>query len=283
MDLGSIERKLMSSNPQKPDPNPNNPRYNNADEFIVDIRLIFTNCLTFNGLDHAISLNAGKHVESVFDKQIKNLPPPQVVKPPVKIATPPPPPPPPAKKAPAPPAPARRASTSVPVIRRNDIEQASAHPKREIHPPPPKDLPYSDPPKKPRKAKVVKDDGTAEQLRFCVKLLAELQRKQHWTVAHPFYEPVDPVKLEIPTYSRIIKKPMDLSTTIVTTEAQIELMRGNMLALRSQPWKEKKKKKESKPDAAASTLKGQRWRESCTGLCGGYLRGVIVVRRGTFN
>ncbi|KAF8142115.1 Bromodomain-containing protein, partial [Boletus edulis] len=212
MDLGSIERKLMSSNPQKPDPNPNNPRYNNADEFIVDVRLIFTNCLTFNGLDHAISLNAGKHVESVFDKQIKNLPPPQVVKPPVKIATPPPPPPPPAKKAPAPPAPARRASTSVPVIRRNDIEQASAHPKREIHPPPPKDLPYSDPPKKPRKAKVVKDDGTAEQLRFCVKLLAELQRKQHWTVAHPFYEPVDPVKLEIPTYSRIIKKPMDLST-----------------------------------------------------------------------
>ncbi|KAF8427565.1 Bromodomain-containing protein, partial [Boletus edulis BED1] len=74
MDLGSIERKLMSSNPQKPDPNPNNPRYNNADEFIVDIHLIFTNCLTFNGLDHTISLNAGKHVESVFDKQIKNLP-----------------------------------------------------------------------------------------------------------------------------------------------------------------------------------------------------------------
>ncbi|KAF8446270.1 hypothetical protein L210DRAFT_3619972 [Boletus edulis BED1] len=213
MDLGSIERKLMSSNPQKPDPNPNNPRYNNADEFIVDVRLIFTNCLTFNGPDHAIS-NAGKHVESVFDKQIKNLPPPQVVKLPVKIATPPPPPPPPppTKKAPAPPVPARRPSTSVPVIRRNDIEQASARPKREIHPPPPKDLPYSDPPKKPRKTKVVKDDGTAEQLRFCVKLLAELQRKQHWTVAHPFYEPVDPVKLEIPTYSRIIKKPMDLST-----------------------------------------------------------------------
>ncbi|KAF8432011.1 Bromodomain-containing protein [Boletus edulis BED1] len=80
MDLGSIERKLMSSNPQKPDPNPNNPHCNNTDEFIVDVRLIFTNCLTFNGPDHAISLNAGKHVESVFDKQIQNLPPPQVVR-----------------------------------------------------------------------------------------------------------------------------------------------------------------------------------------------------------
>lgn len=78
MDFGTIERKLMSSNPQKPDTNPNNPRYNNADEFIVDVRLVFTNCLTFNGPDHAIS-KAGKHIESVFDKQIKNLPPPQVV------------------------------------------------------------------------------------------------------------------------------------------------------------------------------------------------------------
>lgn len=78
MDLGTIERKLTSSNPQKLDTNPNNPRYNNADEFIADVRLVFTNCLTFNGSDHVIS-KAGKHLESVFDKQIKNLPPPQVV------------------------------------------------------------------------------------------------------------------------------------------------------------------------------------------------------------
>lgn len=144
----------------------------------------------------------------------------------VKPATPPPPPAPP-KKVPAPPA--RRASTSVPVIRRNDGEStASARPKREIHPPPPKDLPYADAPKRPRKRKI-KDDGTAEQLRFCGKLLVDLHRKQHWTIAHPFYEPVgkhhttfdtvvmcsrgsDPVKLDIPMYPKIIKKPMDMST-----------------------------------------------------------------------
>lgn len=78
MDLGTIERKLMSSNPQKPDTNLDNPRYNTANEFIADVRLVFTNCLTFNGPDHVVS-KAGKHVESVFDKQIKNLPPLQVV------------------------------------------------------------------------------------------------------------------------------------------------------------------------------------------------------------
>lgn len=126
---------------------------------------------------------------------------PRQVKPPVKIATPPPPPPPaPTKKVnPAPAAPARRASTSVPVIRRNDIEQVSARPKREIHPPPPKDLPYADAPKKLRKVKVVKDDGSAEQLKFCVKLLVELHRKQYQAAAHPFYEPVG--KCQMPRFS----------------------------------------------------------------------------------
>ena len=34
MDLGAIERMHMSSNPQKPDTNPNNPRYKNTDKFI---------------------------------------------------------------------------------------------------------------------------------------------------------------------------------------------------------------------------------------------------------
>jgi hypothetical protein len=78
MDLGTIERKFMSSNPSKPDPNPNNPRYYSAEEFVSDVRLVFSNCVTFNGPDHMIA-QAGKHVESVFDKQIKQLPPPAEV------------------------------------------------------------------------------------------------------------------------------------------------------------------------------------------------------------
>lgn len=74
MDFSTVERKLGSSNPSKPDPNSSNPRYYSADAFISDIRLIFHNCLTFNGPDHAVTL-MGKRVEEVFDKQIKQMPP----------------------------------------------------------------------------------------------------------------------------------------------------------------------------------------------------------------
>lgn len=142
------------------------------------------------------------------------------MKPVVKKATPPPP----AAKKAAP----RRPSTSVPVIRRSEAEQIG-RPKREIHPPPPKDLPYADVPRKNRKGKKAKDDGTAEQLKYCGKILQELHRKQHVDIAGPFYEPVgtlsrrflgflvslvpvDWQKMDLPNYPKIVKKPMDLST-----------------------------------------------------------------------
>ena len=73
MDFSTIERKLASSNPAKPDPNPNNPRYNHAEEFVQDVRVIFANCLTFNGPEHAVTA-MGKRVEEIFDKQVKNMP-----------------------------------------------------------------------------------------------------------------------------------------------------------------------------------------------------------------
>ncbi|KAJ7107661.1 Bromodomain-containing protein, partial [Mycena crocata] len=210
MDLSTIERKLISSNPSKLDPNPENPRYVSTDDFIADVRLIVKNCVLFNGADHPISAMA-RRVEEVFDKQIKNLPLPAEAKPVIvkKVSTPPPlPPPAPVKKA----QPPRRASTSMPVIRRSDATEVVGRPKREIHPPPPKDLPYADAPKKHRKTRRIKDDGTAEQLKFCNNLLVLMNRKQHYLIASPFYEPVDHVKLEIPNYPKIIKKPMDLST-----------------------------------------------------------------------
>ncbi|CCM02208.1 uncharacterized protein FIBRA_04288 [Fibroporia radiculosa] len=207
MDFSTVERKMTSCNPSKPDPNPANPRYNNVDEFIADVRLIFTNCALFNGPDHPITA-MGRRVEAVFDKQIKQLPPPEEPKPiPKKIATPPPPPPP-AKKLP----PVRRPSTSVPVIRRSEENANGGRPKREIHPPPPKDLPYSDAPKKPRKTKLPKNDMYDQQLKHCEKVLKDLHKKSLYGIAHPFYEPVDWVKLEIPQYPKVVKRPMDLST-----------------------------------------------------------------------
>ena len=80
-------------------------------------------------------------------------------------------------------------SSATPVIRRSESE-AVGRPKREIHPPPPKDLPYADAPKKARKTKAPRNDVNAEQLKFCDKILKELHKKGHYTYAHPFYEPV---------------------------------------------------------------------------------------------
>lgn len=218
MDFGTIERKLSSSNPQKPDGNPANPRYHNADDFVSDVRLIFHNCYTFNGPDHAISV-MGKRVEEVFDKQVKNMPPAGDVAPvrplPVKKqATPQPPPPPPVS---APPvankkqAPRRPSTAGVPAIRRNESEVISGRPKREIHPPPPKDLPSTES-KRPRRARAARDDGSLEQLKFCQKILSDLFKRQYYDAAHPFYEPVDHVLMNIPAYPKMIKNPMDMST-----------------------------------------------------------------------
>ncbi|KAH8120239.1 hypothetical protein DFH11DRAFT_1500401, partial [Phellopilus nigrolimitatus] len=203
-DFSTIDRKLASSNPTKPDPNPNNPRYLNADEFVADVRQIFENAATFNGPEHVVT-QMGKRVEAVFDKQIKQLPLPAEE----KLPTPQPPAPPvPTKKASI----ARRPSTSIPTIRRNDTTE-TARPKREIHPPPPKDLPYAEPPKKVRTARKGKaNDGTEDQLKYCAKILADLHKKSLAPIASPFYEPVDPVKLGIPAYPRVVKKPMDMST-----------------------------------------------------------------------
>jgi hypothetical protein len=85
-------------------------------------------------------------------------------------------------------APVRHPSTSVPVIWHNEAKQVFAWLKCEIHPLPPKDLPYADVPKKMHKVKVPKHDGTAERLKYCAKILSDLRRQQHWNVAHPLWE-----------------------------------------------------------------------------------------------
>eukprot|EP01134_Creolimax_fragrantissima_P005886 CFRG5886T1 len=49
------------------------------------------------------------------------------------------------------------------------------------------------------------------QMQFCVELLEELLSEEHRLFAWIFYEPVDPVLLNIPDYFDKIKQPMDLS------------------------------------------------------------------------
>ena len=74
----SIEEKLNNSNPTKPGQIPQKPRYPTADRFITDLRLIFLNCVKFNGSEHAISM-VGRRLGGLFDKSIKNIPPPDTL------------------------------------------------------------------------------------------------------------------------------------------------------------------------------------------------------------
>ena len=78
MSFSVVDNKLAASNPSKPDPNPANPRYHSAEGVVADVRLIFSNCVTFNGPEHAIT-QMGKRIETSFDRMLKSLPPPEEV------------------------------------------------------------------------------------------------------------------------------------------------------------------------------------------------------------
>lgn len=202
MDLSTIEKKLKGG------------QYETVDALVDDFNLMVQNAVTFNGPEHLVS-QEGLRLKATFEKQMANLPKPDEVeeKKPKKGA---------AAKAPA----ARRESRStggqtaqrqnatspqsttfalgpegLPLIRR-DSTNADGRPKRSIHPPK-RDLPYASKPKKKK---------YQWELKFCQEVLDELHKPKYYNIAAPFYYPVDPVALNIPTYHNIIKKPMDLST-----------------------------------------------------------------------
>lgn len=199
MDLGTMEKKLKAG------------QYPSPQAVVDDFALMVRNALTFNGPDHLVA-QEGQKLEATFKKQMLNLPRPDEVeeKKPKKVA----------EKTSA----ARREprtstgsqnakATSpqnttfalgpegLPVIRR-DSSNPDGRPKRSIHPPK-RDLPYSTKPKKKK---------YQWELRFCQEVLDELHKPKHSYIAFAFYQPVDPVALNIPTYHSVIKKPMDLST-----------------------------------------------------------------------
>ncbi|PGH36829.1 bromodomain-containing factor 1 [[Emmonsia] crescens] len=207
MDLRTIEDKLKSGS------------YASLDAVISDFDLMVENSVTFNGPEHTVSAE-GRNLKQNFERHLAKLPGPDEVetspapKKAKKVAT-----------VPTKTQPARRDSRAVgnsarpanaasptttfalgpeglPLIRR-DSTTADGRPKRSIHPPKNRDLPYS---AKPKKKKY------QWELKFCQEVLDELHKKKHENIAIPFYYPVDPVALNIPTYHSIIKKPMDLQT-----------------------------------------------------------------------
>lgn len=174
MDLGTIERKANVN------------AYEDPLQVVEDFNLMVSNCVKFNGESSGISRMA-KNIQAQFEKHMLNIPP--------KVL-------------------AVNGTTAVPVSansrRRNVLseeskkESVAAHrPKRTIHPPRSKELPYD---VRPRKKKY------AAELRFCNQVIRELTSKKHFNVNFPFLQPVDPVALNIPNYTEVVKTPMDLGT-----------------------------------------------------------------------
>lgn len=172
MDLATIERKL------------NLDAYEDPSQTVDDFNLMVDNCVKFNGESLGISRMA-RNIQAQFEKHMLNIPPKVLAN---------------NNAFDAAAANRKRMATS------DDIkkESVAAHrPKRTIHPPRSKELPYD---VRPRKKKY------AAELRFCNQLIKELMSKKLYHINFPFLQPVDPVALNIPHYMEIVKEPMDLST-----------------------------------------------------------------------
>jgi bromodomain-containing factor 1 len=218
MDLSTIEKKLNAG------------VYPVVQAFIDDFNLMVENCVKFNGPENPIT-KMGKNMQAMFERSMKSMPEEKVSKrtratrankqppaPPKPVFVPPPPPPPPPPvvtatpvAAPAPkrksplsaPQPARRPSGAlVPPIRRESLN-ADGRPKREIKPPPERDIPMD----KPRLHK-----KQQAELRFAAIVVKELQKKVHEPYSYPFLLPVDAIALKIPDYYNIVTQPMDIQT-----------------------------------------------------------------------
>ncbi|CAK9435289.1 uncharacterized protein LODBEIA_P57460 [Lodderomyces beijingensis] len=167
MDLSTIERKLHVK------------AYESAEQFTSDFNLIIENCQKFNGEAASISKMA-LNIQAQFEKLMLNMPPrelPQGV--------------------------TETKAVSPDINKRRADSVAAARPRRAVHPPKSKELPYD---VRPRKKKF------AAELRFCAQTIKELTSKKHYNYNFPFLAPVDAVSLNIPNYHQVVKEPMDLGT-----------------------------------------------------------------------
>ncbi|KAL1635628.1 transcription initiation at TATA-containing promoter protein [Neofusicoccum ribis] len=206
MDLSTLETKHKEK------------QYQSVDAFMGDFYLMIDNCVLFNGVQHPIAQSAW-NLQMWFERGMHLLPGrdahPEVPKKPKKTGG----------SSSSKPQPRRESRTNIPVhsptnstsnnatfalqadgtpLIRRDSSTGDGRPKREIHRPPPKDLPYSNPRPKNKKSQL--------ELKFTETVIAEMLKPKYRDFSYPFLQPVDPVALNIPQYLKIIKKPMDLGT-----------------------------------------------------------------------
>ncbi|KAF1800601.1 Bromodomain-containing protein [Mucor lusitanicus] len=183
MDLELVEKKLGGS------------EYTTVDDFISDVRLIFHNCFKYNGPEAMISVLC-QNVESAFEKSLRQMPPSSAPSTPKsstpKASSP-------VKKEPSPPL----SQHNSPPPLASKVSEESTRPKREIH------CPSKDYPETFTTQKKISNNSP---MKYCLQTLKELKKAKYRQLAYPFLEPVDPVAMNLPDYTTIVKRPMDLST-----------------------------------------------------------------------
>ena len=226
MDLGTIDHKLALTAHRLKGPdarmtdklrnaiesgkiNAESDYYTYVDAFERDVFRVFDNCKRFNGVDHIFTKNA-ETLRSVFEKQRKGLA--------TAVAV--------AKETGLPDGKPRRSANALPTIRRSSSN--GGRPKREIHPPAPRDLPWTEDtvypaskraiaarrgkngePLTPREqaywSKVINDE-----LKFSYRVVDELLKPVNQDVAWVFYEIPAKDFDWAPAYFATIKKPIAL-------------------------------------------------------------------------
>lgn len=153
----------------------NQSNYSDPAEFVADVRLMLDNCFTYNPPNHLVH-NMGRNLEKTFNAQLKRMPQDGQE---LSVGT-----------------------TGHPISATSS--PASARPRRETHPP--AEIYPEEGPNKRRKSR------KSDDIKWCYRIHQELMKKQYAHFMFPFYQPVDPVALNIPSYFEVIKHPMDLST-----------------------------------------------------------------------
>ncbi|CCG24222.1 Bdf1 transcription factor [Candida orthopsilosis Co 90-125] len=181
MDLLTIERKINAN------------AYEEISQVVDDFNLMVDNCKKFNGEAAGISKMA-TNIQAHFEKHMLNVPPKEL---PAGVSAPK------SKSGANDAAITSRRKVAAESNSQHRDSVATARPKRTIHPPKSKELPYD---VRPRKKKF------AAELRFCNQTIKELMSKKHYNYNFPFLAPVDAVALNLPNYHEIVKEPMDLGT-----------------------------------------------------------------------
>ncbi|KAK6462916.1 Bromodomain-containing protein [Scheffersomyces coipomensis] len=174
MDLSTIEKKITAN------------AYEDSNQIVEDFNQMVFNCKKFNGENSGISKMAD-NIQAHFEKHMLNFPPKILANNAavVNVNN--------VNK--------RKSTVESDITRRESV--AAHRPKRTIHPPKSKELPYD---VRPRKKKF------AAELRYAAQTVKELISKKHYSYNFPFIAPVDPVALNIPNYFSVVKQPMDLGT-----------------------------------------------------------------------